>query len=85
MKRILLAYDGTPAADTALSTTVALAKALKAEVGVVSVVRFTRAVPRSTRGTTDPFTRSNWSAPVGYSGKMASSRYSSSQPAIRPW
>src|SRR6185436_6058208 len=38
MKRILLAYDGTPAADTAMSTTVALAKALKAEVGVVSVV-----------------------------------------------
>lgn len=38
MNRILLAYDGTPSADTALSTTVALAKALKAEVGVVSVV-----------------------------------------------
>ena len=38
MRRILLAYDGTPGADTALSTTVALAKALKAEVGVVSVV-----------------------------------------------
>jgi len=38
MKRILLAYDGTPAADTAMSTTVALAKALKAEVGVVSVI-----------------------------------------------
>jgi nucleotide-binding universal stress UspA family protein len=38
MKRILLAYDGTPAADTALTTTVALAKAFKAEVGVVSVV-----------------------------------------------
>ena len=38
MKRILLAYDGTPAADTAMSTTVALAKAFKAEVGVVSVV-----------------------------------------------
>ena len=38
MKRILLAYDGTPAADTALTTTVALAKAFEAEVGVVSVV-----------------------------------------------
>lgn len=38
MKRILVAYDGTPAADTALTTTVILAKALNAEVGVVSVV-----------------------------------------------
>jgi len=38
MKRILLAYDGTPAADTALTATVALAKAFEAEVGVVSVV-----------------------------------------------
>ena len=38
MKRILLAYDGTPAADTALATTVILAKAVNAEVGVVSVV-----------------------------------------------
>ena len=38
MKKILLAYDGTPAADTALTTTVILAKAVDAEVGVVSVV-----------------------------------------------
>ena len=43
MKRILLAYDGTPAADTALTTTVALAKAFKAEVGVVSVAQLQRA------------------------------------------
>ena len=38
MKKILLAYDGTTDADTALTTTVALAKAFDAEVGVVSVV-----------------------------------------------
>ena len=38
MKKILVAYDGTPAADTALATTVSLAKAFDAQVGVVSVV-----------------------------------------------
>ena len=38
MKRILLAYDGTADADAALATTITLAKAFDAQVGVVSVV-----------------------------------------------
>ena len=38
MKKILLAYDGSEAADSALQQTIDLAKAFKAEVGVVSVV-----------------------------------------------
>jgi nucleotide-binding universal stress UspA family protein len=38
MKRILLAYDGTTDADAALTTTITLAKAFDAEVGVVSVI-----------------------------------------------
>ena len=38
MKKILVAYDGTDPADNALATTVELAKAFDATVGVVSVV-----------------------------------------------
>jgi nucleotide-binding universal stress UspA family protein len=38
MKKIPLAYDGSEAADSALQQTIDLAKAFKAEVGVVSVV-----------------------------------------------
>ena len=38
MKKILLAYDGSEAADSALQQTIDLARAFKAEVGVVSVV-----------------------------------------------
>jgi nucleotide-binding universal stress UspA family protein len=38
MKKILLAYDGSEAADSALQQTIDLAKAFTAEVGVVSVV-----------------------------------------------
>jgi nucleotide-binding universal stress UspA family protein len=38
MKKILLAYDGTEAAASALQQTMDLAKAFNAEVGVVSVV-----------------------------------------------
>jgi nucleotide-binding universal stress UspA family protein len=38
MKKILVAYDGTEPADHALTTTIELAKAFDAGVGVVSVV-----------------------------------------------
>jgi nucleotide-binding universal stress UspA family protein len=38
MKKILVAYDGTDPADHALATTMELAKAFDATVGVVSVV-----------------------------------------------
>jgi nucleotide-binding universal stress UspA family protein len=38
MKKILVAYDGTDAADHALSTAIDLAKAFDAVIGVVSVV-----------------------------------------------
>lgn len=40
MRKILLAYDATPEADVALERAAELAKALGAEVGVVSVVPF---------------------------------------------
>ncbi|OGN81167.1 MAG: hypothetical protein A2X23_06800 [Chloroflexi bacterium GWC2_73_18] len=40
MRKILLAYDGTPEADIALDRAAELAKALTASVGVVSVVPF---------------------------------------------
>lgn len=38
MKKILVAYDGTDAADSALTTAIDLARAFRAEIGVVSVV-----------------------------------------------
>jgi nucleotide-binding universal stress UspA family protein len=38
MKKILVAYDGSEAADRALQTTISLAKAFRVPVGVVSVV-----------------------------------------------
>jgi nucleotide-binding universal stress UspA family protein len=38
MKKILVAYDGTEAADHALTTAISLSKAFQAEVGVISVV-----------------------------------------------
>jgi nucleotide-binding universal stress UspA family protein len=38
MKKILVAYDGTEPADSALQTATDLAKAFTADVGVVSVV-----------------------------------------------
>jgi nucleotide-binding universal stress UspA family protein len=38
MKKILVAYDGTEAADHALTTTISLAKAFHVPVGIVSVV-----------------------------------------------
>jgi nucleotide-binding universal stress UspA family protein len=38
--KILVAYDGTPAAHTALTTTISLAQAFEASVGVISVVPF---------------------------------------------
>lgn len=38
MKKVLVAYDGTEGADRALKTTIDLAKAFHAEVGVVSVI-----------------------------------------------
>lgn len=38
MKKILVAYDGTEAADHALTTAIDLSKAFQAEVGVISVV-----------------------------------------------
>ena len=86
MKRILLAYDGTPAADTALATTVALAKAFKAEVGVVSVVPV-----HPGRTPVDPWDdRSVHTAQLERArqlleGQRESSRFSSNRPAIRPW
>ncbi len=40
MKKILLAYDGTDPAKTALRTALTLAKATGAELGVVSVVPY---------------------------------------------
>ena len=38
MKKILVAFDGTEAADHALTTAISLAKAFEAEIGVISVV-----------------------------------------------
>jgi len=38
MKKILVAYDGTQAADGALATAIDLAKAFQAHVGIISVV-----------------------------------------------
>ena len=38
MKKILVAYDGTGAADSALTTAIDLAKAFDAQVGIISVV-----------------------------------------------
>ena len=38
MKKILVAYDGTGAADRALTTAIDLAKVFEAQVGIVSVV-----------------------------------------------
>ena len=40
MKKILVAFDATTAAHTALQSTIELAKVFAAEVGVVSVVPF---------------------------------------------
>ncbi len=40
MKKILVAYDGTDPAKTALQTALTLATATKSEVGVVSVVPY---------------------------------------------
>ena len=37
MKKILVAYDGTQAADSALSTAIDLAKAFQPQVGIISV------------------------------------------------
>jgi nucleotide-binding universal stress UspA family protein len=38
MKKILVAYDGTEGAERALRTTIDLAKAFDAQVGVISVI-----------------------------------------------
>lgn len=44
MKKILLAYDGTPEADAALADAAELASALDAAIGVVSVVPVSPAI-----------------------------------------
>lgn len=74
MKKILVAYDGTPAADHALSTAIDLARAFDAAIGVVSVVPIHRG-----RSPIDP-----WDDPAVHTQQLAQARRALTDAGIEP-
>jgi len=74
MKKILVAYDGTEAADHALATAIDLAKAFDAAIGVVSVVPV-----HPGRSPVDP-----WDDPTAHARQLAQARRALTEAGIEP-